>query len=202
MNRAHADHFAGRLGDRRDHAPSFELPRGGAGAQKLAGQIDADHGIPLLERHPVERRIPLQPGIADRDVQGSEMRDRIAEHLLDLVLLADVRLQRDRLAAHALDRVRDLFRGFGIDDIVDDDIRAGMSQSKGDGLADAGIGAGDERGLAGEDRLVWDARQSARVRQCGGRWVLGIGFFHGNRLRVALGSFSFARPRASRTSGL
>lgn len=42
----------------------------------------------------------------------------------------------------------DCLRGFGMRHVIDDDIRAGLGQCQRDGLADAGIGAGNERLLA------------------------------------------------------
>lgn len=71
---------------------ALELPRRGAGAKELTGQIDTDHGVPLLQRHRIERRIPLQPGVADADVQRTKMGDGIGQHLFDFVFIADIGL--------------------------------------------------------------------------------------------------------------
>ena len=39
-------------------------------------KVDADHGVPLIERHPLERRVALRTGVGDHDVQGPELADR------------------------------------------------------------------------------------------------------------------------------
>ena len=59
-----------------------------AGAQELAGQVDADHRVPLLERHLLEGRVLLQAGVGDQDVDRAERLEHPGEHRLDLILLA------------------------------------------------------------------------------------------------------------------
>ena len=96
-------------------------------------------------------RILLQAGIRHRNVQRAELLDGGRIHGVDLVLLGDVGLEHDGLAAEALDLVGDLLGGLGMGDVIDRHIGAGLGEAEGDGLADARIGARHERGLAGQD---------------------------------------------------
>ena len=50
------------------HAAALELADRFARAQELAGQVHADHRVPLRERQSLERRVLLQPGVVDEDV--------------------------------------------------------------------------------------------------------------------------------------
>jgi hypothetical protein len=50
------------------------------GAEKLTGEIDPDHGVPLLKGHFVDRGIALQSRVGDHNMQCSEMRDGACEH--------------------------------------------------------------------------------------------------------------------------
>lgn len=114
MDGAHADDLAGRLRDGGNDAAALELPGGGARAKELARQVHPDDGIPLFERHLVERGVPLQAGVADQHVQRAELGDGGGEHPLDVLLLADIGSKRDGAAAHAMDFMRHLLGGFRI----------------------------------------------------------------------------------------
>jgi hypothetical protein len=103
----------------------------------------------LLQTHLVEGRVALQAGVADRNVQRPEMRDSGREHGLHLIFLADVGLERDGLAAHALDFVGDLVGRFRVGDVVHHDVRTGSCQPQRDRPTDARIGACDKRWLTG-----------------------------------------------------
>ena len=48
------------------------------------------------ERHLLEARVLLQAGVVDQDVDRAEALEHPGEHRLDLVLLTDVGLNRDR----------------------------------------------------------------------------------------------------------
>jgi hypothetical protein len=44
-------------------AVTLEFTHRLAGAEKLTGQVDADHGVPLIQRHLFKRRVFLQTGV-------------------------------------------------------------------------------------------------------------------------------------------
>ena len=112
VHRAHADDLANRARHGRDGAAAAEFPDGFARAQELPGEIDRDDRVPLLQGHGRDRRVLLQPGVRDQNIQGPELRPDALEHLGDRALIGDVRLVRERFAAccgnrvdHALGRV-------------------------------------------------------------------------------------------------
>ena len=71
------------------------------------------------------------------------------EHRLDLVLLGDVGLDGRRPRRPRLGSPRhDLLGRLGLADVVDDHVGAGLAEGDGHALADAGVGAGDQRLLA------------------------------------------------------
>ena len=65
--------------------------------KKLTGQVDAEHLIPLLQRHLMKRRVALQAGVADENVDCAELLHHPREHRSDLIFRGNVRLMRDRL---------------------------------------------------------------------------------------------------------
>jgi len=52
---ARADDLAGCDRDGLHDTAALKLARGGAGAQKLAGEIYIDDGVPLLKRHLIKK---------------------------------------------------------------------------------------------------------------------------------------------------
>jgi hypothetical protein len=130
--------------------PRRKNSRTAARAEKLACEIDVDHCIPLRERHFVKRRIPLQSGIRDDNVEGAEHGTGLLEHLSDLVLVRHISAMHDGSAAQTGDLMSDGMRLVVAGDVVHDDRGASFRHCDRDRLADAGIGAGDQRLLAGE----------------------------------------------------
>jgi len=55
MHRAHADDFAGGAGYRGNDAAAQKFSHRAACAQELAGEIDAEHRVPLGQGHVFER---------------------------------------------------------------------------------------------------------------------------------------------------
>ena len=104
----------------------------------------------MRERHLVDRRVALQAGVVDEDVDGPELLDGAAEHVRDFRFHGDVGAQRQRSAARPRDVVGDLDRLVLAVPVVDDDIGARLAERDGDGLADSRIRAGDERLLSSE----------------------------------------------------
>ena len=117
------------------------------------------------QRHVLERRVALQPGIGDDDVERAEGRAGFLEHLGDLRLARHVGAQRHRAAAHRSDQVGD-FMGFVLaGDVVDDNGRAGLGQGDRHRPADPRIGAGDQSLLPGQ--LGWRrAMRERRISVC------------------------------------
>jgi hypothetical protein len=90
MHGAHADDLASGAGDAFDDAAALELAHGFASAKKLSRQVDRNDPVPLVERHLVNRRVLLETGIRDQDVDGAPLLQHPRERRLDLVLLRDV----------------------------------------------------------------------------------------------------------------
>src|SRR5262249_60686581 len=89
-------------------------------------------------------------GVGPGDVEPAERVRRLADHVLDDVLVADVTLLHQGAPPGPLYRLRDL-RGLGVVvEVVDGDVGAGLRERDGDGPADASACPGDECGLAGE----------------------------------------------------
>ena len=149
MHRADADDLAGGAGHLGLHAAALELAHRLARAEELAGQIDGDHLVPLRQRHLFERRVLLQPGVVDEDVDGAELPSHPVEHLPHVVLVGDIAAVGVALAAAAALHLLDHRLGVGGPaDVVDHHVGAGMTEADGDPLADPGTGAGDERSLS------------------------------------------------------
>src|SRR6266851_2004671 len=150
MHRAHADYLAEGARDFGMAAAAQELTHRRASAEELTGQVDANHGIPLRQRHFRERRVALQPRIGDNDVQRAEGGARLLKHCVDLILARNVGAQRDRPPAGRSDLVRYRMSVVLTDDIINRDRCAGLGQRDGDRLADPGIGTGDKGALPGQ----------------------------------------------------
>jgi hypothetical protein len=99
------------------------LRRHRAAAEELAGEIDAQHALPFLDRV-VDRRhvLPGDPGVVDQDVDLSEL----------------FQSRRNR------SRVRNIHPRRAVE-IPDRDRGAGVLEALGDGGADALHAAGDDR---------------------------------------------------------
>ena len=120
-----------------------------------AAHVDAEHQVEALHRRGRRRRQADGAGVVDQDVDAAEARHRLLHRGGHAGLVADVALQRQRLAAGGLD----LGRGaewivpgsLGLGSVVlasDHDVGAVARGALGDGQADAAAGAGDEEGLA------------------------------------------------------
>src|SRR5690348_14240464 len=177
MYRTHEHELAGGDGDVAHHAALPELAHRFPRTEKLPGQIDRDDLVPLFQRHIEQRRVTLQPGIADANVERSEMTDRLGEHGLDVFFGADVGLDGKRTASADFDLVRDLFSRFRMGYIVDDNVSAGRAKAESNRFADTGIGAGNQGGLSFKHH--WEARgwPLPRSRRSGSRGI-SYGFSH------------------------
>src|SRR5919106_1008021 len=158
VHRAHADDLASGAGDLLAHAAPLELAHRLAAAQELAGQVDVDHRVPVLQRHLIEGSIFLQAGVCDQDVNRAERIAHPGEHGLDLILLGHVCLDRDGVAAFLLDRADDLPGLLLTGAVVDDDVGAGPAERDRHGAPDPRAAAGDQGLLAGQDPALLAGR--------------------------------------------
>ena len=62
--------------------------------------------------------------------------------------LTDIRLHADRAITQITHLLFERFRGLGMRDVIDDDVRPLLGQLQNDGHADAAIAAGDDGDLA------------------------------------------------------
>ena len=143
MRRRHVDDAAEALALHRRQ----RQPRGVEGGR----EVDREDRVPPVDREVVDRRHMLDAGVVDQQVDGAELRQRLAHHVLDglgpahvgavvahlhVVLLGEFGAQRFDLALVA--------------EAVEDDVGALGRQRAGDAEADARGRAGDEGGLADE----------------------------------------------------
>ena len=173
MHGAHENHLARRERNRLVDAAAQKLARRLALSEELPREVDVDDGVPLLEGHLGERRVALQPGVAHRDVQGAEVVDRLGKHRDDLVFFAHIGLDRDGASPEPFDRMGDLFRRFRLGHIVHHDVGTGLRETERHGLADARVGAGNERRLAFEQLRKCNSRLRTRTRRRGRSGVFG-----------------------------
>jgi hypothetical protein len=95
-----------------------------AHAQELAGQVDVEHGAPVLQAHVRDRGILLDPGIRDENVDASERLDEPVEHRAHLVIARYVGLERNGLAALIPDLADEIVGGARLGAVVHADRRA------------------------------------------------------------------------------
>jgi len=91
------------------------------------------------------------PGIGDENVDDAELGNGAPEHLLHLGFVVDVRLERESPDTGPADLFGHRFGAILTGQVVHHDIGAGLTQRDRHRLADAGIGAGHQRLLAGKD---------------------------------------------------
>ena len=94
--------FRGERLDRRLHAPDNAL------------HVDVIHLIDHLFGDIGDRRRGRDAGIVHNDVEAAQRASRLLDRLKDAIAPGDVDLQRNRLAAGAGNRLRNLLRGVGI----------------------------------------------------------------------------------------
>jgi hypothetical protein len=89
------------------------------------------------------------PGVVDDDVEAAEARQRPGDHGGDQLLVGDIDGQRQCAAARTSDQLSGCGHRRQLQ-IGADDIRAGLRQRQAQDDAEAGAGAGHDRGLTGE----------------------------------------------------
>ncbi len=95
----------------------------------------------------MERRVLLEPGVVDQDVEGAEALDRFRKHRLHIFLLADIGLDRKGLATGGLDRLHHSLRFVGAGTIIHRYRRPGRAERERAAFANPGAASGDERFL-------------------------------------------------------
>ena len=143
-----------------------KFTHGFASAQELASQIDANNRVPLCEAHFVKGGIALQSGVIDQDVDRSEMRDGLGEHLPDLFLLAHVGAYHHGITATGSNLIGNALGFVRVCDVVDRHIRARCAEGESAGFADAGTRTGDECFLVFEGllRIYWGRRHKFQTK--------------------------------------
>jgi hypothetical protein len=74
VHRAHAVDFSRRARNFRPHSSTLKLAHRFARAEELAGKIHVDNLLRLRQRHLVNWRVLLQPGVVDDDVNGATLK--------------------------------------------------------------------------------------------------------------------------------
>jgi len=128
---------------------SLFLPRNPQPAEQkkkknLTGQVRPDHVVPLLPLHPQHQSVPRDPGVVHQDVDRAPLGDGLVDQALDVLSLAQIGADDDRVAARGLDLGSDLLGGPRGRSVVDDDAGSRGSQGERDGAADAAGGARDD----------------------------------------------------------
>src|SRR5262245_43550673 len=77
VNTAHADDFAGCTANFFANATTLEFANRLARTEELAGKIHVEDELPIGEGHFVNRRVLLQPGVVDENVNGAEFLDHL-----------------------------------------------------------------------------------------------------------------------------
>jgi hypothetical protein len=112
--------------------------------KNLTSQVRPDHVVPLLPLHPQHQSVPRDPGVVHQDVDRAPLGDGLVDQALDVLSLAQIGADDDRVAARGLDLGRDLLSGPRGRSVVDDDAGSRGSQGERDGAADAAGGARDD----------------------------------------------------------
>src|ERR1700744_5841377 len=85
---AHANNLPCGLAPAFHNAPANKLPGGFACAKELPCKVNADNGIPLLQRHVYKFRIALQARIVYKNINGSVLLKGFGKHGLYVSFVA------------------------------------------------------------------------------------------------------------------
>jgi hypothetical protein len=128
-------------GDFRPNSVALEFAHRLACAEKLARQVHIDDLLPLSEGHLDERRVLLQSGIVNENVERTEVFTNGVEHRFHLVLLRDISLKGEGVVA-----VTPQLGDHGlclavVGHEINADIRTRMTERQRDSPANAGTGS-------------------------------------------------------------
>ena len=168
-DRRHVDHPAAALLDHvRDHRLAHQHHAGEVQPQHLVDQ----RLVQLAQQRPADQAA----GVVHQDVDAAVAEaQRLGDQPIDVGLLGDVGLHRDRAPAERLDLLHGGLGLGGAAGVVDDDVGAVARELERDGAADVARSAGDERNLSGDgkrhvgdfgtkavDRAHWRSRDTLR----------------------------------------
>ena len=123
-----------------------------AGAEHVEGaeQVDIDHGLERIGRHPQHRREEIPRRARDHDVERAELIARLFERAADRAEIAHVGAEADRIVADLGGGIRGFLR------IAPDhrDLCAEFGVALGDTQIDAAGAAGDEGDFAFEQAIL------------------------------------------------
>src|SRR5262249_14064142 len=128
VHTAHANDFACGTGNLLADPAPLEFTNRFARAEELACKVHVEDELPIRERHFIDRRVLLQAGIVDEDVNRAELLNHLFEHRLDLVLLCDIGTMSEAVSAISRDLIDDFFSGLRPGYIIYNDIRAGVCE--------------------------------------------------------------------------
>ena len=134
------DRAAATLGD---HLLRRELR-----AEERALQVDLQHLLVLRLGRVEDRRARLDARVVHHDVEPTERLHALADQHLQVLDLADVGLDADRLVAQLRDLLLERIGRGRIGDVVDADVRPLLRQGEGDALADTAVATRDDGDLA------------------------------------------------------
>src|SRR5437016_2247040 len=118
--------------------------------QPRAAQVDADHGVEVLDAHVEDHAIAQDARVVDNDVDIAKLVDGGLKQVLRAVEVGDVIAVGDGLAAHLADKIDDFAGGAG---------RAAAAVELGADVVDDDLGT-----LSGEFEGVLAAEAAARAR--------------------------------------
>jgi hypothetical protein len=130
---------------------AYPLMTGWAARRSRNGEVDVEHGLPLLVGHLLDDGVPGVAGVVDDDVQPAEGRDGRVDKAGGEVGVGHAADEGNRGAAGSLDGLRRLRCRLGVE-VVDDHVRALRGQLDRHGTTDAASGPGDEGDLPVEPR--------------------------------------------------
>ena len=108
-----------------------------------AGEVGANHCVPIFELHAQGEGVAGNGRVVDQDIELAEFREDLLESGFDLRRVGDVHGDGEGLAAGGFDFGDERGQLFGIAG-SDGDLGAGSGEGEGGGAADALRGAGDE----------------------------------------------------------
>ena len=139
-----------------------------------AGEVDAQHFVPVVDAHLPDGTVDGDAGVVDEDVQAAVLVDDLLDDALAVVGVADVALVQGQGAAVGLDRLAQFVGALLVGGVAGADDGAGGGEAVADRGADPAGAAGDQRDASGE-----------LVGALGRRLWVGVGDGHGGRLPFA-----------------
>ena len=140
------DASAAALGD--------ELLRSDLRAEEGALEIDVEHALVLLLGCVENRGAGFDAGVVHHDVEAAEVFHGGVYEALEVGNLADIGLHGDGLVTKREDLFLEVFGGFRMHDIVDDDVGSLLGEFEDDRETDAAVSAGDDGCFSFEVHLV------------------------------------------------